>query len=198
MVPTTFLYNLLFFLPIWVLYYLVIELPLTVLGIPIVYKLAKDKAWYARPSKFYPGKTILAWKPSWAWLWGNEEDGVTGAQWWHDKNPTWSETKLAFQWSALRNSVNNLRYVPGLRCIVNPSKVKVSRLGKAYIARQGVYAGLTYDGTTLGDDSPGTKGIWFHIGWKIFDTDVGTETRLPMTDMRYPGAGFGLRLKRHT
>lgn len=54
--------------------------------------------------------TIQIW--TWNWLnkvWGNDEDGVIG--------PTWYNTtaipsaKLAYLWSAWRNSANNLRFI---------------------------------------------------------------------------------------
>jgi len=51
--------------------------------------------------------------PAWAWIWDNDEDGVAPS-WYREKHPDWSFEKTAFRWSALRNSVNNLRYVKGV------------------------------------------------------------------------------------
>jgi hypothetical protein len=51
--------------------------------------------------------------PAWAWIWDNDEDGVVPT-WYRAEHPDWSFEKAAFRWSALRNSVNNLRYVRGV------------------------------------------------------------------------------------
>ncbi len=50
--------------------------------------------------------------PAWAWPWDNEEDG-THPHWYAVAHPTWSVARLEFTWSALRNPVNNLRFVAG-------------------------------------------------------------------------------------
>lgn len=51
--------------------------------------------------------------PHWAWLWDNQEDGVMPA-WYVSQNLTWSPAKVQFHWTALRNSVNNFRYLRGV------------------------------------------------------------------------------------
>jgi hypothetical protein len=50
----------------------------------------------------------------WAfWLWDNAEDG-TCPTWYRKAHPTRSDATNEFIWTALRNSVNNLRYVRGV------------------------------------------------------------------------------------
>lgn len=50
--------------------------------------------------------------PSWAWIWDNEIDGVCGPL-----SPTpWN----IYYWSALRNPVNNLRFVYGVSKVGRP------------------------------------------------------------------------------
>lgn len=51
--------------------------------------------------------------PGWAWLWANDEDGVYPT-WYARVNPTWSMSRVSFVWTALRNPVNNLRFVRGV------------------------------------------------------------------------------------
>lgn len=72
-------------------------------------------------SEYYP-TMIARWK--WKWLntlWGNEEDGIDGLSLllpsgnvknlnWNSSVNKWPYWKIAFVWSAWRNSVNNLRF----------------------------------------------------------------------------------------
>ena len=55
-----------------------------------------------------PPKTIKRWR--WKWLnviYGNDEDGVVGPQWYNPTGSRWG----AYMWSAWRNSTDNLKYV---------------------------------------------------------------------------------------
>lgn len=70
----------------------VIALILAVLGIPICATLAASG--------------VIPW-PRWAWLWNNQVDGIYGPG---NPHTRWQ----AFLWTALRNPVNNLRFVPGV------------------------------------------------------------------------------------
>lgn len=61
--------------------------------------------------------------PSLFWLWNNAEDGVDGLRggdpaqkWWADKTASWSQVRRIFVWSALRNPVDSLRWLP----LINP------------------------------------------------------------------------------
>lgn len=183
-----FLSKLLINLPIWLGFYLLIDLPLFILGLPITYALSRAEAWHTRDSKFYPSRPIPVWNPSWAWIWGNEEDGVIGAPFWVERNAGRSLSSIAFRWSGIRNNVNNLRYVPGLSLRVNPRKIKFIDCGLFTITSHGFYSNLSYTGP---------NGLWFQIGWKVHKEDASLPgTELPTTDMRYPGCGFGLRLAR--
>lgn len=185
--PLKFLATLAVSAPLWLGFYFLIDLPLFVLGLPLTYILSKTESWHTRDSQFYPSRPIPVWNQRWAWLWGNEEDGVIGAQFWKDRNPTWSDSKLAFRWSGIRNNVNNLRYVPGLSLRVNPSKIKFLDYGKFTLTTHGFYSNLSYTGLKT----------WWQIGWKVHKEDASLPgTELPKTDMRYPGCGFGLRLIR--
>ena len=49
------------------------------------------------------------------WIWDNEEDGIYGAPfWWERKYGGVKDLKTAYTWSALRNPVNNMRFVFGV------------------------------------------------------------------------------------
>jgi hypothetical protein len=87
------------------------SLILTIIGLPICALCA-----YALPTRTtasrVTGNPIVSF-PKWAWLWSNDEDGVYPT-WYAKLNPAWSKARTIFTWSALRNPVNNLRYVPGV------------------------------------------------------------------------------------
>lgn len=78
------------YIPLFILIQLV-SLVLTLLGLPIVLICLFHYHHYAE------------W-PKWAWLWFNDEDGFG------PKRGFWNE----FNWLAIRNSCNNLRYVRGV------------------------------------------------------------------------------------
>ena len=73
--------------------------PLYLLGIPVCAVLSLTRAWHVE------GHTIQ-W-PRWAWIWSNEVDGIVAPG---EPLTRWN----AFTWTALRNSVNNARFVPGV------------------------------------------------------------------------------------
>lgn len=96
----------------WLAYQL-LALQLTAFGIVIVGVLAYFRAWRTRESRLpaFRGRTVTAWRfEPLTTLFGNDEDGVTGPDWYlPDADPRWR----AFVWSALRNSANGMRLLPG-------------------------------------------------------------------------------------
>ena len=131
--------------------YQVLSLVFLLLGIPVVGLLAATRSWKRRPSRspMFPGLT-------WAWRFepltfpfGNEEDGIGG-------NKQTAPTPIAaFKWSALRNSANNLRLLPGISYVL-PDKPTVHRMGPATIItsgwRQCVYVGGFHFGWLMAAD----------------------------------------------
>lgn len=189
----------------WVGFYVLIDLPLFIIGLPIVAALAYTQQWqWVSTGKDDIGaKFGHQWEwPRTFWLWGNDEDGVLADPLYRMKKQRegWSLSHIAFVWSGLRNSANNLRFVPGLTCIVRPSKVrykifsgpKAGQSTGSYLVWQGLYTRLEWT----------TKWFWLGIGWKIRPSDwvdmSDGEDRLPRDDWRRAGAGFGLRLKKLT
>ncbi len=79
---------------LWILLFFFIRLPLILLGfivVPIAYPFRTD-------NKF----------PKWAWIYDNDEDGIYGAAWF---NKGVYDFKTCYKWSAIRNPVNNMRFV---------------------------------------------------------------------------------------
>lgn len=87
--------------------------PLVVAGIFICLPLA-----YFRVTKA-DSNGVLHWRPRWAWLWDNLEDGVHPG-WYAAQFPNWGDWKITFVWTAKRNPVNNLRFVPGISKVGRP------------------------------------------------------------------------------
>jgi hypothetical protein len=90
------------------------------LGLVLLLPLAGLKLWVERPSTAYPTHSVLAWRGGWAtWLWGNEENGVLCDARKRAQFPV-DDRVCAYVWSALRNNVNNLRFVPGVSVAGGP------------------------------------------------------------------------------
>jgi hypothetical protein len=51
--------------------------------------------------------------PRWMWLWGNDQEGYD-PRWYQIYRAGWPRWFRMWEWAALRNSVNNIRYVPWL------------------------------------------------------------------------------------
>lgn len=85
-----------------------VSLLLSVIGWAILLPLALAGAWISQPSRIYE-RPVLAWRGGWlTYLWGNDEDGVTGALWYRTMH---GESRWrAYLWSAWRNPVGNLRW----------------------------------------------------------------------------------------
>lgn len=193
----------------WTGYILGLNIWLWLAGIPICWFLSKKKAWWERGSKYYRDEKgypfwILAWKPKWAWLWGNEEDGIGGPQWWDDR-VSGDLTKQVFLWSAWRNPVNNLRYVPVLH--PKPDVKRIKWIGNSLDCHESLKA-RREDGLGYGKPFwlyawqnayaqfwiiwPLTKDRHFRlrIGWKVLPRDFLAGAVTDYRKIRYP---FGLQ-----
>lgn len=193
------MWRLVYFIPIWVCWFFFIELPLLLIGIPLV-------AWYGwhfdvqrvKSLEYQDGRYVLAWVSKWMWLWGNEEDGIDGlptdaAQiltprqyWWDAETKDWSAFKRIFVWSALRNSVSNLRFSRlGLDIRLNQVKVRFfgPTLHDEWLVWQGCRARIHFH----------TKAAEYEVGWKLKPED---RFGLMPGDSRIPGVGFGVRRKK--
>jgi hypothetical protein len=107
----------------WAAYQLV-SIVLTVIGWPLLGVLAFLELWVKKDNKWQ-------WRGGWlTWLWCNNEDGIIppGAR--------VPDSLLTWHWSAWRNSVNNMRLIPGAFFLTdNTLTYKMYSWG--YVATQG-------------------------------------------------------------
>lgn len=190
-------------LPLW-LAYSAVALVLDAIGLVILLPLSLAHAWKWRPSMFRQfrglsgGEFRTVWWGGWlTWLWGNEEDGVTGPLWWRQRTGAflvghhWKKALSAYRWSALRNPTNNLRFIPWVNPVIDPERIDyINRLGDAYqitLTWQGAFSGLLAVFKFRG-------AFWrFWWGWKLKPEDA---SGVPDSDMRKPRCGFAIQLKR--
>lgn len=157
---------------------LALSLVLAVVGLPIVAYLAATKSWTMGAS--IVGKPIWVWRPGWAWLWSDSDQGIVG-----EGNPT---PLAAFKWCALRNKVGNLRLLTGFRIV--PAKVKGWGNPNLYyplkpgdktwsLAYQGLFAGFWWV----------TGSRQWRVGWTIIPGDADPAT-FSTLDARQMACGF--------
>lgn len=101
---------------------------LVVLGVPLI---ALAAALHGYDLKGPVGRMRLQWTFPPMWVYGNLEDGISvpgrAVTWWN-----------IFYWSALRNTCNNLRYVPGVSKAGRPLWLRTRKIrGKNYYAKAG-------------------------------------------------------------
>jgi hypothetical protein len=87
------------------LYFLAVQLVALALfpvGIVVVGVLAATRSW-----TFDINTQRYHWLGKWAWIFDNDEDGIFSGPPSLERHPRWN----AFVWCALRNSVNNLRFL---------------------------------------------------------------------------------------
>lgn len=188
---------------LWLVYFVVLDLSLIVVGVPLVCVLARRRAWIARGSQIYPGVRVLAWRSRLAWLWGNEQDGVTGANWFRMEHRNKSDRWCAFQWSALRNPCNNLRFVPIINPVIDPSRIgsignswdpNLQRKQDREIGRsRSLYWCYTWQGIFSGFwliwNVSRSRHLELRIGWKLIPRD---QYGIDNTDYRKPRCPFGI------
>ncbi len=97
---------------VWFVIVQLIAFAFFLVGIVVLLPLAFARAWVDRPSRYFPNRTVTAWVGGWlTFPWGNEEDGVTGADFYQKRFKPSHLWLCAYLWSAWRNSANNLRFV---------------------------------------------------------------------------------------
>jgi hypothetical protein len=109
-----------------------VSLALTIIGLPICALLsvaALETTQPSRTSKAPAASVVWGW-PKPFWLWSNDADGVWGPY----PHSRW----YAFYWTALRNPVNNLRFVAGVSKVGRPLWYRTWTIrGKLYYAKAG-------------------------------------------------------------
>lgn len=176
---------------------------LALIGLPLIALLLWTGQYHTRPSQVYAGRKVTAFKSPLFWLWGNEEDGVLGPEWYAAAHPKWGPKFRGWMWSAIRNPVNNDRFIAPIGVRIDPTRVRsvgnckaspqddeaaegVMRFRWSYTV-QGAYSGL-WVRYPLNNG----KYINFRIGWKLLPKD---KEGVPDYDYRKPGCGFGLQLQ---
>lgn len=160
--------------PFW-LVRLAVLLIFAIIGLPLI-------AWQrgnleAALSRRFPNRMLLRFHARWMLPYQNDEDGADGLrggdpaqQWWADKTAGWSSRKRVFVWSALRNPVDSLRWMPLLNPKLDPSRVRFIGLDHEpakgdngwYFAWQGFYSCIRVE----------RWGYRFWLGWKLKPNDV--------------------------
>lgn len=184
-------------LPLWLAYTLV-DTVLDIVGLVLIpFLLLLPSA--GRKSRYFP-YPIDVWPGGWlTWIWGNEEDGISGPGWWKTRTNTdlapgrslaamWAD----FRWSALRNPSNNIRFIPVVNPVIDPARVKYirtlpgARTWRAEFTWQGIYSGLLVIFLFRGK----SYRLWW--GWKL-----KPEDRLGVSpdDVRSIRCGFATQLK---
>ena len=181
---------------LWLAVELLVFLPLYLLGALVVPVLAAMHAWTLRPSKKYRDRLVYAWQGGWlTWIWGNEEDGVQGAEWYRIAHAKWSHSRLARNWF-FRNPVNNLRYLPLVTVPLDARKIKyrgncqhtqdIHKDGWSwFVCWQGVYANVFAARWVRG------KLFYFRAGWK---TEPKDTAGIPADDYRAGRGGIVFHL----
>jgi len=126
--------NVLYAIVSWVAV-LVIRIPLIVLGFVTVPVGLLFRDVFLKHSYFTQWNMQRSWQlvklPPIFWIWSNDRDGMLGDRrgWWDYHCPTGDSRDFwsMFQWAAIRNPVNNLRFVRGISCDV--SDCFVEKLG---------------------------------------------------------------------
>lgn len=180
---------------IWLLYALARFFLLYLPGLALCWW--QSKSIETRPSQYFPGRKLPQFKSRWMWLYGNEEDGVDGLRGgdpaqskWATESAGWSVRKRIWRWSALRNPLNNLRYVPLMTPKFHPDRIHFVGLdhemqdgeGGWFFIWQGLYSAFRFETKT--------HRLW--IGWCFKPQDT---RGIPDNDTRLPRADFKAQLK---
>ncbi|MHA6236870.1 DUF7338 family protein [Pseudomonas fluorescens group sp. PF-69] len=133
--------------------------------------------------------------PRWAWLWGNDFDGVLG-----DKHGTWAASTpfgwpaasfgAMYTWAALRNPVNNMRRLSLFACPV--AQCTISGYGQDYVRDSDGQSGWQFVIARCGlrrwygfywvHQWTTARALVVRLGYKIAISDAGvTEEPIGMT-----------------
>lgn len=194
------MWRLLYSVPLWAVYSAV-ALVLWIVGAAIIPVMAWRQWWELRPSFAYADRRpVMCWRVRLIdYVWGNAEDGVTGAEWYRALHADWPARRCAVFWSAFRNPTNNMRFWPIVNPVIVPRRVhylgafdaeQQARETGAFtwsLTWQGVFAGLRLVVPVRGR----LVRIW--AGWKLRPSD---RSGIDPNDYRFPRCGFAIQCKR--
>jgi hypothetical protein len=165
------MWRLLIALPVWAAY-LAIDGALAVVGAVAAVPLAIA---LRRPMRSPVNGNPIVNAPRWLWIWGNDEDGLDPI-WYAVIHPTWGAWRRMYTWAAIRNSVNNLRFLPGFGVRWYAEKCHSVEAGRFQLTWQDVRYRLVVS----------LKNGWVALGWK-YEAAAARGQRV----------GFGFRRKFH-
>lgn len=168
-------------LPLWLGYELV-WLLLFVVGlliVPLCIELGHHEKSRVTQLMIYTAPRLL-------WLWGNDEDGYQSATVLRLLPARWGLWRTMYHWAAIRNPVNNLRFIRWLHPPQRLNGARWAKWGAFTFVWQGILGRLVYNDEKRQASEPG----WFAVGWKY------DPTREAATGWQQYGCGFGLRWKR--
>lgn len=188
----------------WILYGLLIDLPMYLAGHVVCRRLARKRAFDVFRSTRWPERRLLQWTPLWAYPWGNEEDGIDGLRggdpsnyWWAERTQDLTDVERIIAWAANRNAASNMRFILPFGFLIDPKRVdwvgnsadprsEGPKHPERYlwcIARQGIYSGFIFS----------YRGVRGRIGWAVEPTD---SIGISPDDYRSRGCGFKAQLQR--
>lgn len=194
----------------WVLY-LVLRTVFILLGLVIVPILSVLDLTKTEVSKVN-NRIIYNWKYKLFYIWSNDEDGVIAGEELLGY-PRW--VRMIY-WSAIRNPANNLRFIKGFSCVIEPQNVKFAgtNLKKLNGTKYTIYPFVTVGALKMYDSDEfrfitltwcgfySNLRIQFKMNGKIWRAWIGYKIYphdsfgIPETDYRYHGAGFATQFKR--
>jgi hypothetical protein len=157
--------------------YQVVTLPLDIAGLFLV------------PIAIWRGQTITSpvtgkqifTAPTWMWLYGNDQEGYD-APLTYTLHPYLPDFLRRYCWAALRNRVNNLRFIKCIHPPPNPLRIKFVRGWNWWLCWQGPLYGFRYNKR---------NGAAVKIGWRYDPDDIHG---IRYDDWRKYGCGFTFRL----
>lgn len=194
------MWRLVYSIPLWATYSAV-ALVLWIVGAAVIPVMAWCQWWDLRPSFAYADRRpVMCWRSRIVdRVWGNAEDGVTGADWYRALHSDWSTRRCALNWSAFRNPTNNMRFWPLVNPVIVPHRVhylgafdaeQQARDTGAFaftLTWQGAFAGLRLIVPMRGE----LYRVWW--GYKLRPSDRGG---VDPHDYRFPRCGFATQVKR--
>jgi hypothetical protein len=184
-------------LPFWLLR-LALLLFLALLGLPIIFVLAWQGWCWPTPS--IRGDQMVLQFPLAVWIYCNYEDGVDGLRggdpaqdWWAQKTSGWSPVRRIFVWSALRNPVDSLRWVPLLNPKLDPARVRFVGMDHEPDNGESGWYFAWLSGTPYSCIRIERWGFRFWLGTKLHPED---RNGLQLGDVRATRCDFASQLKR--
>lgn len=177
--------NIVLALTQWVVL-IALRVMLIVLGLPIVALAIPFRVHALSASDGRPVVNL----PRWAWLWGNDFDGLLGDKrgWWADNTPFGlpADSFLSmWWWAAIRNPVNNLRLVPGISCPVSECHIayqghytvedKPNLGGWQFVAARRIGGRSRWYGFYFVHEWSATRAFVIRIGYKIKPSHQGSD-----------------------